>query len=148
MSVITLTKGVAKRVARAIVHPIETTTEVAGSAAGAAGAAADVMRGAVQDLTGDARRTPLEPVPPAPQPDVRRAGVPTPPPVATEPKPADVDDWHDEMDDLDELDDAEELPRAPIDPDVPLIDPGAAKAVRSESETLRRAAERDPADES
>ncbi|HWU20350.1 MAG TPA: hypothetical protein VN088_02420 [Nocardioides sp.] len=143
-TVVRLTRHVASRTAHAIVHPVETATGVADLAGSAASAAAGVVTG-TKDETGDTG--PTEPTaststtgaPPEallfpPEP------APAAPPVATEPKPADIDDWQDELDDADD----EVPPPAQPDDDRPLLDPSVAKAVRHESETMRRAAERDP----
>jgi hypothetical protein len=83
---------------------------------------------------------------PFPQPAVRPEPSPPPPPVATEPKPAAGDDWRDELDPDDE-EDAEVAggagwPEARLRDGEHVLDPGVAKSVRHEAETLRRAADR------
>lgn len=103
---------------------------------------------------------------PAPQ----RQPAATPPPVTTEPKPMASDDWEEElMDELadeygDEADGADgagrtggtggtegdslfgDRPDEPSADDEPILDPAVAKGVRKESETMRRAADREPED--
>jgi hypothetical protein len=57
-----------------------------------------------------------------------------------------TDDWHDELEDTDD-EDLDPVTGQPYTPpaaeDEPLLDPSVAKAIRSESETLSRAAEPD-----
>lgn len=90
---------------------------------------------------------------PAPQ----RRPAATPRPVTTEPKPMASDDWEEEL--MEELADeyggdadagaeGSLFGDRPAEPDVdqPVLDPAVAKGVRKESETMRRAAEREPED--
>ncbi|GAB4008738.1 hypothetical protein [Nocardioides ultimimeridianus] len=146
-TVVRLTRQVASRTAHAIVHPVETATGVADLAGSAASAAAGAVTGTKEDPgdTGPTEPTASTSTTGAPPEALLFPPEPAPaaPPVATEPKPADIDDWHDELDEADEADEGDEIP-APADDDRPLLDPSVAKAVRHESETMRRAAERDP----
>ena len=64
-----------------------------------------------------------------------------------------TDDWHDELDDLDDLDELDEdinpatgQPHNAPEGDEPLLDPGLAKSVRKESETLSKAADPEKGD--
>lgn len=144
-TVVRLTRHVASRTAHAIVHPVETATGVADLAGSAASAAAGAVTGTKEDPgdTGPAEPTASTSTTGAPPEALLVPPEPAPaaPPVATEPKPADIDDWRDELDEAD--DDELQAPARPDD-DRPLLDPSVAKAVRHESETMRRAAERDP----
>lgn len=156
-TVIRLTHELTRRTAHAIVHPVETASGVADLAGSAASAAVSVVTAVKEaDREPVARSTPAEPdETPAtagpPEPEPREAllfppePAPTPEPTFTEPKASDIDDWQDELDDLDDLDEADEGLAVPEpDDDTPLLDPSVAKAVRHESETMRRAADRDP----
>ncbi|MCL2543460.1 MAG: hypothetical protein FWE71_13530 [Nocardioidaceae bacterium] len=142
LSILTsLMRGAVRGAARVVVHPQES-----------AAAAVEIARDTASGLRDAAARAEPEPEtrseraaapvtegPAGPQPADQIAPEPTPDPVATEPKPSAGDDWEDEIDDGPDL----ELIPGAADDDEPLLDTSIAKAVRSESETLRKGAETD-----
>ena len=149
-----LASDVVGKAAHAVIHPRKTVTAVTVHA-----------RDLAATVTGGDQKTssptdagfyesahrnvePAEPVQPAESVE----------PSTTEPKAASresahhgrgadpTDDWHDELDDAPDIgvNPATGLPNtAQVGDDEPLLDPSAAKTVRSESETMSRAADRD-----
>lgn len=165
MEPVKLLERAASSAAHALRHPISSAAYTAGMARGLVGAALHGATATGHDPDAGPRPVPTQrtssgsagaPVPPSPPP------VPAPvrPPVpaapgeqfATEPKAvsreaehggpatdAEIDAWIDEA--MARGEDADvETPAATG----PLLDPSIAKAIRSESEMLRRDAERDP----
>lgn len=156
-----LASEVVGRAAHAVIHPRKTVTAVTGHA-----------RDLAATVTGGDRKTPSPTDDGAASPkttfyeSAHRNVEPAEPvqpaesvePSTTEPKAASrdsahhgrgadpTDDWHDELDDAPDIgiNPATGLPNTvQVGDDEPLLDPSAAKTVRSESETMSRAADRD-----
>ena len=158
-----LATGVVGKAAHAVTHPRQTVTTVTGHARGLAATVTGGERSqSPADAPPDQATHPGPTIVPSPPRNVEPAEPiePAEPvePSTTEPKAASrqaahqgrgdepTDDWHDELEDTDDedLDPVTGQPHTPPDAeDEPLLDPSVAKAIRSESETLSRAAEPD-----
>ncbi|MDZ5619548.1 hypothetical protein SFC88_01845 [Nocardioides sp. HM23] len=156
-----LATEVVGKAAHAVTHPRQTVTTVTGHARDLA---ATVTGGdqKTSTTTGTTETAPEDaPLYESPQRNVEPA-EPVPPaesvePSTTEPKAASreaahhgrgadpTDDWHDEIEDPSDvgINPATGLPNTGQSDDEPLIDPSVAKSVRSESETMSRAADPD-----
>lgn len=157
--------GIAGRAAHAVTHPRQTVTAVTGHAKGLAATVTGGEHGseAPPETTSQTKaRAKFEPaVVPSPPRNTEPAEPVEPAqsmePSTTEPKAASrqaahqgrgeepTDDWHDELDDRSEEDvnPATGEPHTVPGDDEPLLDPSVAKAVRSESETMSKAADPD-----
>ncbi|KAA1427918.1 hypothetical protein [Nocardioides antri] len=156
-----LATGVVGKAAHAVIHPRQTVTAVTGHARDLA---ASVTGGdqKAPSTTDDAAAATEVPLYESPQRNVEPAEPVEPAqsvePSTTEPKAASresahhgrgsdpTDDWHDELDDAPDvgINPATGLPNTyQASEDGPLLDPSVAKAVRSESETMSRAADPD-----
>jgi hypothetical protein len=144
-----LATEVVGKAAHAVTHPRQTVTAVTGHAKDLASTVTGGEKASIPTDTGGPHRNvePAEPVPPAKPVE----------PSTTEPKAASrdgahhgrgsepSDDWHDEVEDAPDVgvNPATGQPNQGQSDEGPLIDPSIAKAVRSESEVLGRAADPD-----
>ncbi len=152
-----LATEVVGKAARAVTHPRQTITAVSGHARDLA----STVTGSDEKARSPAQ-APAAEAPPTSSPRNVEPAEPVQPakavePSTTEPKAATrtsahqgrgaepSDDWRDEIDDAPDVgtNPATGLPHVRQGDDEPLIDPSVAKAVRSESEVMSRAADRD-----
>ena len=158
-----LATEVVGKAAHAVIHPRQTVTSVTGHARDLAATVTGGDQKTSSTTTETAETAPPEvPIYESPHRNVEPA-EPVPPaesvePSTTEPKAASrdaahhgrgadpTDDWHDELEDPADvgINPATGLPNTDLaHDDGPLLDPSVAKAVRSESETMSRAADLD-----
>lgn len=142
-----LAENVVGRTIHAVIHPVETLTDAAGFAAGTAGAVIGRQRSSSEDRTD---LPPGMPDLPPPLPPIE-GDAETGESFATEPKaptrnaehggPGDdaIDDWQDELEEAPDLAVGEQPQRDTE----PLMDPSLTKTIKSEAETLEKAADPD-----